>query len=134
MSLADLLLYHRVLSPEYYAIDEKHSFTVYVSVAKGKAVTTAIYVNGVEVYPTYHRVEVKAGDPVHITVNCRNDGGDSRLWAQVIDKDTGRVPSGGEALVSTSIISTGGTWAASFTLTMPSKNWNLEVWVGHVEE
>ena len=127
------------LFEEKYSIDEKHDLTIYLTTGTGKAKVTSIYVNEVQVYPTYFlippRVEKRAGELVHIVVELENVGEvASRLWAQIIDKDTGAVPAGGKALVSFTKIEPGMRYSFAFTLTMPNKNWNLQIWAGHVEE
>jgi len=66
----------------------------------------------------------KAGASVGISVTVKNDGDTAvPIWCQIVDRDTGSVVG---AQQQSAQIPVGSSTTFSWTLTMPSKNWNLQ--------
>jgi len=102
-------------------VDDSREFTITLAVVEKYPKASIVSVD----YPT---TPVSAGADVSVTFTLKNIGeATGVIYAELKDKDTGEIV-GSRAQQSVAV---GGTFSAKWTVTMPSKNWNLRLEAGH---
>jgi len=77
---------------------------------------------------TYPTAPQSAGASIEVSFTLKNVGeATGTIYAELKDKDTGGIV-GNRASQSVAV---GSTFSAKWTLTMPSKSWNLKLEAGH---